>query len=126
MKIYHTTTRDRADAILRHGFRDATGSYGFANRDGSPFTLTGVFFSDVPVGVNEGAKGDPLLGDPVLVVEIPESEIAPYGWEDAIREWCIPAEVVNRYGPPAVLSEDDPMHPLSEDWTPPALTPPDP
>ena len=32
-------------------------------------TLTGVFFSDVPVGVNEGAKGDPAFGDPVLMLD---------------------------------------------------------
>jgi hypothetical protein len=108
MRIFHTTTRDRADAILRDGFRDASGFYGFMTE------RTGVFFSDIPVGVSEGAKGDPLLGDPVLVVEIPESEIEAYGWTDAITEWCIPAAVVNQYTP-AVLSEDDPAHPLSEE-----------
>jgi hypothetical protein len=107
MRIYHTTTADAAEAILREGFRDASGWYGFVRDDGTRLIQTGVFFSDVPVGVNEGAKGDPLLGDPVLVVEIPEDEIAEYGWTDAIREWCIPAEIVNRYGKPALLPEDE-------------------
>ena len=48
--------------------------------------------------------------DPVLVLDIPEEEIAQYGWADAIREWCIPAHLVNRYGPPKVLY--DPL----DDW----------
>lgn len=38
-----------------------------------------MFFADQPIGVNEGAKGDPVLGDPVLVVDIPEEEVAEYG-----------------------------------------------
>ena len=49
MRLYHTTTQDAADAILRVGFRHATGHYGFAH------AVTSVFFSDAPVGVNEGA-----------------------------------------------------------------------
>lgn len=105
MKLYHTTTAAAAAAILRDGFSDATGSYGFVGKQ-----FTGVFFSDEPVGINEGAKGDPVLEDPVLVVDIPEEEILEFGWVDAIREWCIPAALVNRYGPPKVL-----YHPL-DDW----------
>jgi hypothetical protein len=98
VRLYHTTTPEAVASIQRDGFRDGSGSYGFIH-----LTLTGVFFSDHPVGGDEGAKGDPVLGDPVLVIDIPEDEISQYGWEDAIREWCIPAELVNRYGPPAVI-----------------------
>lgn len=58
---YHTT--DAADAILRHGFRDATGSYLFVD-----FDLTGVWLGDSPMDVNEGATGDQ-----VLRVEFPDS-----------------------------------------------------
>jgi hypothetical protein len=60
MIYYHTT--DAADEILRGGFRDATGSYGFATLD-----LTGVFLGDSPMTINEGATGDQ-----VLRVEIPD------------------------------------------------------
>lgn len=72
MICYHTT--DAADAILGHGFRDATGSYMLAD-----FELTGVFLGDSPMDVNEGANGDQVLrvefpddvdlGDFVLVEE---------------------------------------------------------
>ena len=41
MICYHTT--DAADAILRDGFRDATGSYGF-----STWAFTGVWLGDRP------------------------------------------------------------------------------
>ena len=54
MICYHTT--DAADANLRHGFRDATGSYLFAT-----IQLTGVWLGDSPMDVNEGAKGDQVL-----------------------------------------------------------------
>jgi hypothetical protein len=52
--LYHTT--DQAEAILRGGFRDGEGSYLFVG-----ITLKGVFLSDSPVDVNEGAKGDRVL-----------------------------------------------------------------
>jgi hypothetical protein len=51
------------------------------------------------------------MGDPILVLDIPEDEIAKYGWVDTLAEWCIPAELANRYGPPRVLY--DPV----DDWT---------
>ena len=51
---YHTT--DAADAILRDGFRDATGSYMFAIIE-----LTGYWLGDTIMGVNEGATGDQVL-----------------------------------------------------------------
>jgi hypothetical protein len=44
---YHTT--DAADAILRTGFRDAEGSWGFTT-----VTLRGMFLTDDPVGIDEG------------------------------------------------------------------------
>jgi hypothetical protein len=88
-RLYHTTTAEAARSILHNGFRDAEGNYGFDLDE----PMRGVFFCDQPVGINEvRTKGDPALGDPVLVLDIPEEEIAEYGWPDAVREWCIPAE----------------------------------
>ena len=50
MICYHTTYA--GDAIQRDGFRDATGSYLFANIE-----LTGVWLGDSPMDINEGAAG---------------------------------------------------------------------
>jgi hypothetical protein len=49
-------TTDAADAIPRHGFRDATGSYLFVNVE-----PTGVWLGDSPMDISEGAKGDEVL-----------------------------------------------------------------
>ena len=54
MICYHTT--DAADAILRDGFRDATGSYMFATIE-----LTGIWLGDTIMDINEGATGDQVL-----------------------------------------------------------------
>ncbi len=59
MRYYHTT--DAAGAILRDGFRDSEGHYGFAT-----LTLRGVWLADFPVDVNDGA-----VGDQVLAVDLP-------------------------------------------------------
>jgi hypothetical protein len=103
---YHTT--DAAEAILANGFRDATGSYGFVN-----FELTGVFLADMPVDVNEGAKGEQ-----VLRVEVPDDvDLAEYGLieeggtaasgrpEGSYREWCVPAALVNTHATVTLMSE---------------------
>ena len=106
MQLFHTTYA--ADAILTEGFRDGLGTY-----------LTdqiyyGVWLADRTVDANEGADGDT-----VLVLDIPEEVIAPYEWVAewpepdpsipaeviarlAYREFLVPAEIVNRYGPPHV------------------------
>ena len=89
MRLFHTT--DAADAILRDGFRDSTGSYLFVG-----ITLTGVFLADVPVDVNEGARGNEVLE--VILDEglLTDHELvqagAPY------REWCVPAALIARCG----------------------------
>jgi hypothetical protein len=85
---YHTT--DQAEAILRDGFHDGTGSYMFAG-----LTLTGVFVSRWPVDVNEGAKGEQ-----VLEVALPDDlDLEP--WEIAeedrqVWEWCVPGRASER------------------------------
>jgi hypothetical protein len=68
MICYHTT--DAAEAILRHGFRDTTGSYMFVN-----FERTGVWLGDSPMDINEGAQGDQ-----VLRVEFPTSTSVTSSW----------------------------------------------
>jgi hypothetical protein len=107
---YHTT--DAVDAILRDGFRDATGSYMFDN-----FELTGVFLGDSPMDINEGAKGDQ-----VLRVEFPDDvdlgafelveEDQPY------REWCVPAALINEYATVTPMTEDDIEELARQRWRP--------
>lgn len=98
MKLFHRTYK--AQAILAEGFKDATGTYG------TGIEFTGVWFSaNEPLDPNEGA-----WGDTVLVVEIPEDQIIEYEWVEEgkpYREFLIPAETVNRYGPPSIFDEDD-------------------
>lgn len=101
MKLFHRTSH--ADAILRQGFRDSTGTYMTVNE------YSGVWLSNVPLDINEGA-----VGDVVLTVEIPEEVVAEHEWvEDGkgYREFLVPAEVVNRYGPPEVFEREEPVHP---------------
>ncbi len=85
--LYHRTPA--ADEIQAEGFRDGLGSYGLAGT-----TLRGVFVSDVPLDINEGADGEDVLevriGEDVDLrdYEIVEDQ-KPY------REWCVPASLLN-------------------------------
>ena len=88
MKLYHGTSRIHADAIIKEGFQDRTGTYMLS------ITLTGVWFGNQMLDENEGAKSEAYF-----IIDIPESllvnELIEEGRE--FREWCIPAELANRY-----------------------------
>ena len=65
----------------------------------------GVWLSDRPLDFGQGAKGKA-----VFLLEISDEVLAEYEWvEDGkpYREFLIPAEIVNRYGPPELVDEDD-------------------
>jgi len=98
MRCYHRTPQ--AEANLAGGFKDGTGKY----LTGGAEEFSGVWFSDVPLDSNEGAKGDV-----VLVVNMPARVFARYEWVEEgkpYRELLIPAAIVNRYGPPRVADND--------------------
>ncbi len=98
MTLYHTTYE--AKAILDQGFRDGKGTY---LTDDCEFR--GVWLADRPLDVNEGADGDGIL-----VLDIPEEVIAEYEWIEEgkrYREFLVPAEIVNRYGPPRIYEEEE-------------------
>lgn len=90
MKFYHRTSRKNAAAILKKGFRDATGEYGARDRK-----FSGVWLSAVPLDENEGACGDVLLE---VKVSLPESRFERYEWGEegkSYREWLIPSALIN-------------------------------
>jgi hypothetical protein len=97
MKFFHRT--NAAEAILRDGFRDAEGSYMLIG-----LMLRGVFLSDIPLDVNEGAKGTQLLE---VTLPIAESEISDYELIEGkpYREWCLPAKLINRSGTVRLITE---------------------
>jgi hypothetical protein len=91
--LYHRTTPRAAQAILRSGFREASGHYM------ATLLTCGVWFSDRPLDMNEGAGRDPrsdvLLR---LVLPIGQGTLRRYEWIEAgkpYREWQLPASLVN-------------------------------
>ncbi|MFG1931319.1 hypothetical protein ACGFK1_11760 [Mycobacterium sp. NPDC048908] len=111
MICYHTT--DAADDIIRDGFRDAAGSYGFANSE-----LTGVWLGDSPMDSNEGATGDQVLrvefGDGVDTSDFEViEEHKPY------REWCVPAAIINAHATVTRMSDDEVDEVRWARWNPP-------
>jgi len=97
MKLYHTTTPAWAESIKSKGFRNAEGSYGLMHEDGTPFHIRGVFFSNTPLGCQNGLLPD---ASEVFVIDIPEELITDYELIEegkGHREWYIPAKVANKY-----------------------------
>lgn len=97
MQVFHST--NAADAILLNGFRDSIGTY-LTSRE-----FSGVWVADRPLDGNEGVSGH----DVVLCLEIPEELISQYEWDEGevkgYREFLVPAELLNRFGPPRVYVE---------------------
>ena len=99
MRFFHITSNANAEAILKEGFRDGTGHY-LADQE-----WTGVWVSREPFD-GQYQNGTTTL----FAVEIPEDAISEFEWiEEAktIREWLIPAALLNSYGPPVVTGDYD-------------------
>lgn len=108
---YHTT--DAAEAVLREGFRDGEGSYMFVQR-----TLRGVFLADRPADVNDGATGDQVLAVD-LTADLDEYELISEGAPDGVlREWCVPASLLNTHGAVRLLTEDEVDDLTAGRWAP--------
>jgi hypothetical protein len=90
MRFYHATTAAAAKSILSSlGFKDGAGTY-LTDR-----LWAGVWLSDVPLDINEGAKGDTLLE---VLVNASRDLFADYEFIEegkSYREWLIPAAVLN-------------------------------
>lgn len=116
MLFFHSTTEKAAQAIPTEGFRDARGSYGFMFTE-----FEGVFVSDVPVDVNEGAKGNILLSIELDVAESDLLELEVPRDENKLRhEWCVPAELLNTGRIALVVDSEDielgPFIKATDDW----------
>jgi len=86
--VYHRTAAESAKAILRDGFKDATGYY-LTDREHA-----GVWLSDRPLDANEDVNADTLLE-----VLIDPDSLADYEWVEEgkpYREWLVPAVILNR------------------------------
>ena len=71
------------------GFKDATDRYM------TDHLWTGVWLSDRPLGIQEGAHGDAVLE---VTTNLSESDLADYEWIEEgkpYREWLIPAALIN-------------------------------
>ena len=100
MKLYYTTTYSRAELIQTQGFQDPRGVVGTIAEEAlwRPYSLKGVIFSQRPSDSSATDKA-------VLVIDAPEEAIARFELieedeeevKEGYREWCIPAEVANRY-----------------------------
>jgi len=97
MTVYHRTFHSAA--ILKEGFRDSTGTY-MTDQE-----FAGVWVSDCPLDINEGAKGDA-----VLMLNVPVDIFERYEWIEegkSYRESLIPAAILNALGMPRIVSADE-------------------
>jgi hypothetical protein len=102
MRLYHSTSVRAAEAIMRAGFRAATGAYGLG--DGK---LTGCFFADRAVSENEGARSSAAVVVDVAagaMESLADFELVEEG--KPYREWCLPAALVNAW-PRRVLAREE-------------------
>ena len=100
MIMYHRTTAANAEKILSSGFRDVTGYYGTGQQH------SGVWLSNAPPDVNEGAKDHTLFR-----VKLSETLVAAHEWiekeDSAYREWLVPASLINEQADSICVIGDD-------------------
>jgi hypothetical protein len=92
VRLYHATSIEAAEAILRDGFREGHPHWAFQHDLG----ISGVWLADHPVDENEGAQ----RGDVLLAVDLPDhlrddheliEDDKPSG------TWIVPAAILNCY-----------------------------
>ena len=107
MRLFHMTDKEKAEAILKDGFRDNTSYFrsdlveiqdGFGNyRPDAEYT--GVWVSDEP------DMEYLWSGNTLLALEIPADVLSDFQWfeeGELYRKWLIPAAILNSNGPPMV------------------------
>ena len=107
MRLFYQTKTQNARSILRNGFRDSVLE---VTDEGLPL-IEGVRLFDDPLGWPLGVAMD---GNAMLAIQIPEDAISEHelafvsddGTSLEIREFAVPASLVNSYGPPVVEDVD--------------------
>jgi len=87
--LYHRTTPEEARAVLSRGFRDSSGTH-----EGRT-TWRGVWLSASPAAAAEHAPGEAVIE---VRVAVSERELGKWEWTGegrVVREWLIPAGVLN-------------------------------
>ena len=102
MRLFHIANNTNAEAILKDGFHDIMG-YHHAGQE-----WTGVWVSSEPLDWSQRQYLNEA--NTLFAIEIPEDIISEFEWAEEgklIREWLIPAELLNSYGPQVVANEYD-------------------
>ena len=102
MRLFHIANNTNAEAILKDGFRDVMG-YHHAGQE-----WTGVWVSSEPLDWSQRQYLNEA--NTLFAIEIPDDVISEFEWAEEgklIREWLIPAELLNSYGPPVVANDYD-------------------
>ena len=107
MRLFYQTKTQNAQSILRDGFRDTV----LETTDDGETLIQGVRLFDDPLGWPLGVAID---GNAMLSIEIPEDAISEHelAWTDddgiplEIRDFAVPASLVNSYGRPVVEDVD--------------------
>ena len=110
MRLFHIANNTNAEAILKDGFRDVMG-YHHAGQE-----WTGVWVSSEPLDWSQRQYLNEA--NTLFAIEIPEDVISEFEWAEEgklIREWLIPAELLNSYGPPVVANDYDEEKVLNTD-----------
>ena len=108
MRLFQFVGDRTAEAILKDGFQDLP----FQDLTENGQVIKGVWLFDSPDGWQEGLGGIAIDGSKVmLAVDIPEDalsghEIMMMDDEPEIREFLVPASLVNSLGPPKIADVD--------------------
>ena len=108
MKLFQCVGDRTAEAILKGGFQDLP--FQDLSKDGQG--IQGVWLFDTPDGWKEKPHGVSVgVGKVMLAVYIPEDalnghEIMIMDDEPEIREFLVPASLVNSFGPPKIADID--------------------
>lgn len=114
--LYHRTTREAADAILREGFRDGVSTYMTAHE------YSGVWLSHPPLDAGDGIPTDWVVLLSVTFSREDANAIAEFEWvekerKSSSREWLVPAALINGRAAVAIAEIDawgDPFGGLGE------------